>query len=422
MARQLTSLTVFVSAPSELEAEKAALRIVLGDLNAILEKTHGITLRLVGWPDDFRPAVSTDPQSAINEQLGEYDIYVGLLGVRFGTPTPRAASGTEEEFQEALRRLRADPSSLRVLLYFKRDEQDAYALDLDQLKKVRDFREGLGSQGVLYQDIASTAAFAEVARRHIHHLVLDEWRNGRWRDVDVRAQDPRTVERPRASVEPEGTEAGAKQVEPEPPIEEEQGFLELFEEYERAARAVVQVMERISEHTVRVGALSERRTAELTLLLEEQQKVERLGGSRAQQDHVAKGKEILNQSADDLAHFAADIDADVQEFKAENRAMFRSLTRAIAEQRELDMPSERLNEDRATLERLVANTSSTIEHVTNFQQSIARTPPLTSNLKRARRRASAAVGELIAELQLSIEGARQAIQMLSASIDHQEGE
>src|SRR6266851_8780886 len=103
MANRLTRLTVFVSGTSETEAEKAALKRVLEEINGVLEKTHGVTLRLVDWPDTMRPGVNTDPQSEINRQLdSDYDIYVGLLGSRFGTPTPRATSGTEEEFQQAL--------------------------------------------------------------------------------------------------------------------------------------------------------------------------------------------------------------------------------------------------------------------------------------------------------------------------------
>jgi hypothetical protein len=47
MARQLTNLTVFVSGPSDAEAEKSALRTVLADLSELLEKTHGITLRII---------------------------------------------------------------------------------------------------------------------------------------------------------------------------------------------------------------------------------------------------------------------------------------------------------------------------------------------------------------------------------------
>ncbi len=106
MAKQLTRLTAFVSGTSESDAEKAALKRVVEQVNGMLEKTHDVTLRLIGWPDAIRPGVNVDPQTEINRQLNleEHDIYIGILGSRFGTPTLRAGSGTQEEFENALSR------------------------------------------------------------------------------------------------------------------------------------------------------------------------------------------------------------------------------------------------------------------------------------------------------------------------------
>lgn len=49
---------------------------------------------------DIMPGFGSDPQAVINEQINDdFDIFVGLLKGKFGTPTPRAGSGTEEEFR-----------------------------------------------------------------------------------------------------------------------------------------------------------------------------------------------------------------------------------------------------------------------------------------------------------------------------------
>ena len=120
MPKNVAILTVFVSGPSDVESEKAALRPVVVELSERLMRTHGVVLRVVGWPDDVRPGVNVDLQAEINRQFGaEFDIYLGILGTRFGTPTQKAGSGTEEEFEQGLKRLRADSCSLCVLFYFK---------------------------------------------------------------------------------------------------------------------------------------------------------------------------------------------------------------------------------------------------------------------------------------------------------------
>ena len=46
------------------------------------------------------PGFGTDPQGVVNEEIGDdYEIFIGPLWSRFGTPTPRAFSGTQEEFE-----------------------------------------------------------------------------------------------------------------------------------------------------------------------------------------------------------------------------------------------------------------------------------------------------------------------------------
>ena len=140
MARRLQQLTIFVSGPSAVDAEKAALRSIANEINRRSEKTHAVTLCVIGWPDDFRPGVSADPQLALNQQIGnDCDIYIGILGSRFGTPTV-VSSGTEQEFEEALHKFKTDSTTVRLLFYFKHDAEDPFALDLDQLLKSTAFQ------------------------------------------------------------------------------------------------------------------------------------------------------------------------------------------------------------------------------------------------------------------------------------------
>ncbi|HXG54888.1 MAG TPA: hypothetical protein VNJ03_05865 [Vicinamibacterales bacterium] len=172
MARTLQQLTIFVSGPDTVEAEKAALRVVVDEINRRSEKTHAVTLRVVGWPTDIRPGVNADAQSEIDHQIGSsFDIYVGILGSRFGTATSRHGSGTEEEFERSISRFRKDSTALRLLFYFKRDAEDPFSIDLSQLQRVLDFRQSLSGRGVLYRDVRDTADFTQLVRayRRIDH-------------------------------------------------------------------------------------------------------------------------------------------------------------------------------------------------------------------------------------------------------------
>jgi hypothetical protein len=337
MAKQLTGLTVFVSGSSEVEAEKAALRVVLDDLGEVLEKTHGVTLRLIGWPDSVRPGVGADPQSVVNQQVGaEYDIYVGVLGSRFGQGTPRAASGTEEEFREALARFRQQTTSVRVLFYFKQAARNPFTLDLGQLQKVREFRDGLGAQGVLYRDFEDTAEFASLLRKHLQNLIVDEWKDGCWSQVDTGPTGllGETIESPDSRGDAEDDKApyasGQCTSVVEADAEEELGLIELSEEFQRAAQVATEILQRVGEHTGTIGERFLQRTSEVNQLMEKHRQIEHVCGSREKQEHAAHAKDIVNLAAADLEQYAGDMSGDLQQFKVENRAMFESLGRVVA--------------------------------------------------------------------------------------------
>ena len=67
-------------------------------------------------------------KTVINRQLpDDCDIFLGVMWARFGTATPRAGSGTEEEFERALTRHQANSRSVMILFYFK---QASFALQV----------------------------------------------------------------------------------------------------------------------------------------------------------------------------------------------------------------------------------------------------------------------------------------------------
>jgi hypothetical protein len=151
MARQETVLRVFVAFSSELSDEVEAIKSAIQEINSVTGSQLERRLELVTWRNSVMPGVGPDPQAVINEQIGDnYDIFIGALWKRFGTPTPRAGSGTEEEFERAYSRHRADPGSVRVMVYFKRSLVDIDQIDVKQFEAVSAFRTKLGSKGVLY--------------------------------------------------------------------------------------------------------------------------------------------------------------------------------------------------------------------------------------------------------------------------------
>ena len=99
MAKTVTHIEIFLASPSDLVEERKAVRETIGELNNIFRTTLNVQLDLLGWETHAYPSAGVDPQDTINSQIGDkYDIFIGLMWGKFGTPTGRAGSGTEEEF------------------------------------------------------------------------------------------------------------------------------------------------------------------------------------------------------------------------------------------------------------------------------------------------------------------------------------
>ena len=438
MPRDLKQLTIFISGTNEVDAEKAALRRLIEELNRLLEKTHGLTLRVISWPDDVRPGVNVDPQAEITRQFGSaFDVYVGLLGTRFGTPTPRAGSGTEEEFEAALARFRSDSKSIRVLFYFKRTNENPFTMDVDQLRKVKGFREALPSRGVVYRDFKDTAEFVELVKDHLYNLVIDEWRGDQWSSIPPvgRSRSTGTVDTaslsessglpavPALPVEPRKSDydrlesGGATLTDVED--EEEPGVLDYLAGFIEAADALTKTAQRITQNTERVGEQVRARTAETSSLHQEFERVKNVGGSRAAQDFVLKARGVVDHAAANLDEFVNSMAADVEQYRLHSRAIFTYFRNSLKAGALIETTSQ--NENRTALTQLISVLQATGESESTLQSTISQVPALTGKFKRARKRSAAILGEFIAEISLTIDEAKRLIEELGGPLTNNTG-
>ncbi len=151
MAKDVKLYRVFVSSPGDMAKQRNVIKETVAGLSATYER-KGVTLSAWLWEEDASSEFGQAPQDAITKQLGGYDLYIGLMGTRFGSPTSRYGSGTEQEFMEALE-AHQSTGSPEVAFYFK-VEQIASNLSrdaLEQLTKMMAFKEKIGPLG-LYRE------------------------------------------------------------------------------------------------------------------------------------------------------------------------------------------------------------------------------------------------------------------------------
>jgi formylglycine-generating enzyme required for sulfatase activity len=138
-------IRVFVSSPGDVQAERDALRELVDSINRTDGRDRGFRLELFRWEDDVTPQIGPNPQQVVDAQTPPYDIYLGILKHRFGTPTGRHGSGTEKEFRDALKHWKQSGWPW-ILFYFCHDPIDPANFDPEQYAKVDKFRKELGEK------------------------------------------------------------------------------------------------------------------------------------------------------------------------------------------------------------------------------------------------------------------------------------
>jgi hypothetical protein len=100
-------IRVFVASPGDVKKERETIKLVIEELNRTIGRELGVLLECLQWEDYVAPLMGR-PEEVILEQIGlnQWDIFIGILWLRFGTPTGGLnitsgepyLSGTEEEF------------------------------------------------------------------------------------------------------------------------------------------------------------------------------------------------------------------------------------------------------------------------------------------------------------------------------------
>lgn len=163
---------VFVSSPSDVADERRQCGEVVQELNTTLRALtpeRDTELELLRWETHTHPDLVGNPQAVVDEQVDQdYDIFLGIMWSRFGTPTPTAGSGTEQEFRAARRGWEDTRRPRHLLFYFcEAPISAAFAGEnAAQLGAVHAFRTELNRLGLVgsYED---RSRFADRVRRDL---------------------------------------------------------------------------------------------------------------------------------------------------------------------------------------------------------------------------------------------------------------
>jgi len=181
-----TKLRIFLASPDDVAAERARLHSVVDELNRTgnLADEYGLTLEALDWQTHIAP-LRGRPEDVVLQQLPVemWDIFVGIMWLRFGTPTsaidPQTGkpfdSGTEEEFALAYNNWKKEGRPKILFYRCTRGVANPDDIDPAQFGRVKNFLKQFDATGAtpgLYQTFQTTEDFERRVRQDLTKLIL----------------------------------------------------------------------------------------------------------------------------------------------------------------------------------------------------------------------------------------------------------
>ncbi len=374
---------VFIASPSELAEERGRLTEVVEELNLLWGNTLGLRLELVKWETHAHPGVGTEPQAVVDEHVGDdYEIFIGVLWTRFGTPTSDAASGTEHEFQRAYSRYKKQPEQLSIMFYFKDAQVAPSQVDVEQLLKVAQFKKRLPELGSLYWTYKTPEEFVNLVRVHLT------------RELQSR-RNRAPVPQPSVIVQPEHPES-----------ELEPGFFDLLEIVADSSKTMNDLTGQMGRAVEQLGQKLAQRTTDVNKAhnMDESSRLRYL-------------KRVADGAAEDMQDYCRDTEPKIPELGRLYSQTTRALARAVSMSQEFggDKPEEivALVEGMSTFVRVITGTRNTIQA---FRETIRRSPRTTSAYIAAQKRTVIVLSTLDSEYEGMQEHTRELLNSLQPPI------
>lgn len=375
MPQSIDKYRILVSSPSDVLDERESMDIVITELNHTYGSRTNVILELVKWETHSAPAASeTDVQDLIDKDLGsDYDLFIGILWKKFGTPTTKYGSGTEQEFRNAHLRFKQDPKSLQILFYFKTSAPFSLS-DIDplQLEKVNMFKSELGNKGVYYWDYNTNEELQRFLRFHIPKRI-DELRKSST-NFETKIN---LIEQP---------------VHEEVPNEEELGIIDYQEIAEESFGDSTQALLRIAEATEWVGKEITIKTDELTSLTSRKKDISK----KVQRDFYRRTANIMNDFANRIE---PDIPIFINRFEIGIDAFSNLVTLYRSDL--VGTHEENIQEAIDSIKSIASGIQDGLHGMESFLVSVSNLPRMEKQLNRARRNVEIKLKQLINKLEVS---------------------
>lgn len=166
MPSKVTVYDLLISCPGDVEDAVKIIDDVVETFNQKYNTTLSLGIRTRYWKKSSYPQSGGKPQELLNKQfIEDCDLAVAIFKTRFGTPTDKYGSGSEEEIEIMLN------AGRQVFLYFDDSPVSPSDIDAEQYQKVKDFKKKYRTRGI-YFSYKSLDEFRNFFDAHITQYFL----------------------------------------------------------------------------------------------------------------------------------------------------------------------------------------------------------------------------------------------------------
>lgn len=166
MAKNIVRYDLLISCPGDVQTEIDLIKDSVEEFNEKFSDTLGLMVQVRHWKASSFSQSGNKPQELLNSQfVNDCDAAVAVLWTRFGTPTDKYGSGTEEEIESMLE------SGKQVFMYFSEKANSPSGLDYEQYERVKAFRNKYKERGI-YFTYASDDEFRKLFFSHLTKFFL----------------------------------------------------------------------------------------------------------------------------------------------------------------------------------------------------------------------------------------------------------
>lgn len=371
MAQNLTHYSIFLASPSDVSEERLLIESSINELNRTVCKTLNVRLDLLKWETDSYPSVGDYSQNVINQQISDYDFFIGVMWGKIGSPTPTSKSGTIEEFNIAYEKLKRG-SDVKILFYFSNKPLPPSEINPEQLIEVNSFKKELGDKGVYYYHYTLPEEFQHLIKIHIteHLNNLIHKRKDNNQQSYLNSINNSTVE-----------SNDINDI-------EELGFFEYLDICRESFFEVESSLERLTNYITELGANISKRAEKITSY------------NNMPFDTSKEAKKEIDRASNDMLDYVKRTNVELPIFHDHYYKGMEALSNALTIQEEDGMVNlSDLEFISSTLDNNHQIFTTTIGQIEGFKRNVSKLPRISSSITLAKNKVDLTLANLLSELE-----------------------